>query len=203
MDIFLLLLGFGFVFLGILGSFLPVLPGPFTGWIGLLLLQSTKAVPMSWTFLGITLAIALLIWILDYFIPAIGTKRFGGSKYGVYGTTIGLIIGLFIPIPFGILIGAFFGAFIGELFFDSKDTKRAVKASFGAFLGFLASTTIKFSISVVYVVLFLIKFWEYKGEFFLEKKLRFIFNSISFHFKRFNRIFYNIIRLTCIIHYFL
>ena len=166
MDIFLLLLGFGFVCLGIIGSFLPILPGPLTGWIGLLVLHLTKAVSMNWTFLGITLAIALLIWILDYFIPAIGTKRFGGSKYGVYGTTIGLIIGIFIPVPFGILIGAFFGALLGELMFDSRDTKRAVKASFGAFLGFLASTTIKFSISVVYVVLFLMKFWEYKSEFF-------------------------------------
>ena len=166
MDIFLVLLGFLFVCLGIVGSFLPILPGPLTSWIGLLLLYMTKAVPLDWTFLGITLAIALLIWIFDYFIPAIGTKRFGGSKYGIYGTTIGLIIGLLSPIPFGILLGAFFGAFFGELLYDKKDTSRALKASFGAFVGFLASATIKFSIATVYVILFLIKFWEYKGEFF-------------------------------------
>lgn len=167
MDIFLLLLGFIFVFLGIIGSFLPILPGPLTGWFGLLLLHLTKIVPMDWTFLGVTLGVAILIWILDYFIPAMGTKRFGGSKYGVYGTTIGLFIGFFfIPIPFGILIGAFFGALIGELLFDSKDTNRAIKASFGAFLGFLASATIKFSIAVVYLVLFVITFWEYKSVFF-------------------------------------
>jgi uncharacterized protein YqgC (DUF456 family) len=166
MDIFLLIVGFVFVILGIIGSFLPILPGPLTGWIGLLLLYMTKIVPLDWTFLAITLAIALLIWVLDYFIPAIGTKRFGGTKYGVYGTTIGLIVGLLSPIPFGMLLGAFFGAFFGELLYDSKDTNRALKASFGAFIGFLASATIKFSIATVYVVLFLIKFWEYKGEFF-------------------------------------
>ena len=166
MDIFLLLLGFVCVCLGIIGSFLPVLPGPLTSWVGLLLLHSTKIFPMDWTFLGVTLAIALLIWILDYFIPAIGTKRFGGTRYGVYGTTIGLLIGLLSPIPFGMLIGAFLGAFIGEMIYDSKDTNRALKASFGAFLGFLASATIKFSISAVYFVLFLIQFWEFKGEFF-------------------------------------
>lgn len=166
MDIFLLLIGFSFVCLGIIGSFLPILPGPLTSWVGLLILHSTKIIPMDWNFLGITLGIAVAIWILDYFIPAIGTKRFGGSKYGVYGTTIGLIIGLLSPIPFGMLLGAFFGAFIGELFFDSKDTNRALKASFGAFLGFLASTTIKFSISAVYFVLFIIQFWEFKNAFF-------------------------------------
>ena len=136
MDIFLVILGFIFACLGIIGSFLPVLPGPITSWVGLLLLHLTKAVPQNWTFLGITLAIAVIIFFLDYFIPAMGTKRFGGTKYGVYGTTIGLIIGLLSPIPFGILIGAFVGALVGELIYDSKDTNRAIKASFGAFLGF-------------------------------------------------------------------
>lgn len=166
MDIFLLLLGFVFVCLGIIGSFLPVLPGPLTSWVGLLLLHSTKIFTMDLTFLGFTLAIALLIWILDYFIPAMGTKRFGGTRYGVYGTTIGLLIGLLSPIPFGVLIGAFLGAFIGEMIYDSKDTNRALKASFGAFFGFLASATIKFSIAAVYFVLFLIQFWEFKEAFF-------------------------------------
>lgn len=166
MDIFLLILGFVFVILGIIGSFLPILPGPLTSWIGLLFLYMTKIIPIDYHFLGITLAIAILIWILDYFIPAIGTKRFGGTKYGVYGTTIGLVIGLLSPITFGMLLGAFFGAFIGELMYDSKNTNRALKASFGAFIGFLASATIKFSIATVYVVLFLRKFWEYKSEFF-------------------------------------
>ncbi|WBX70782.1 DUF456 domain-containing protein [Tenacibaculum retecalamus] len=165
MDIFLAVLGFCFVCLGIIGSFLPVLPGPITSWIGLLLLHLTNAVPQNWTFLGITLVIAIIIFILDYFIPAMGTKRFGGTKYGVYGTTIGLIIGLLSPIPFGILIGAFLGALIGELIYDSKDTNRAIKASFGALLGFLTSATIKFSIAIVYFVLFFTTLWEYKSSF--------------------------------------
>lgn len=166
MDLFLLILGFTLVLLGVIGSFLPVLPGPLTGWLGLLVLHLTSVVPENWVFLGITLAIAILIWVLDYMIPAIGTKRFGGSKYGVYGTTIGLIIGLLTPIPFGILIGAFLGALLGELLYDSKDTNRAIKASFGSFIGLLASATIKFSVATVYVILFLMKFWKYKSFFF-------------------------------------
>ena len=166
MDLFLLTIGFLFVMLGLIGSFLPVLPGPLTSWLGLLILYFTSIVPMNYTFLGITLAIAILIWILDYIIPAIGTKRFGGSKYGVYGTTIGLLIGLFSPIPFGILIGAFLGAFIGEILHDKTNTKRAFKASIGSLLGLITSTTIKFSVALVYAFLFFVKIWEYNGEFF-------------------------------------
>lgn len=166
MDIFLLTIGFLFVLLGIIGSFLPVLPGPLTSWLGLLILYFTSIVPMNYTFLGITLAIAILIWILDYIIPAIGTKRFGGSKYGVYGTTIGLLIGLFSPIPLGILLGAFLGAFIGEMLHDKTNTKRAFRASIGSLLGLITSATIKFTVAVVYAVLFFMKVWEYNGEFF-------------------------------------
>ena len=165
MDIFLAIIGFCFVCLGIIGAFLPVLPGPITSWIGLLLLHLTKVIPQDWWFLGITLAIAIIIFILDYFIPAMGAKRFVGTKYGVYGTTIGLIIGLLSPIPFGIIIGAFLGALIGELIYDSKDTNRALKASFGALLGFITSATIKFSIAVVYFVLFFTTLWEYRNAF--------------------------------------
>jgi uncharacterized protein YqgC (DUF456 family) len=165
MDLFLLIIGFLMVLLGVLGSFLPILPGPLTGWLGLLIIHFTSVIPMNYIFLGITFGVAMIIWILDYIIPAMGTKHFGGSKYGVYGTTIGLLIGLVSPIPFGILIGAFLGAFIGELLFDRKDTNSAIKASFGSFIGLLASATIKFSIAFVYVILFLMKFWEYKEEF--------------------------------------
>ncbi|MCK5677905.1 MAG: DUF456 domain-containing protein [Flavobacteriaceae bacterium] len=155
MDIFLLTIGFLLSLIGIAGSFLPVLPGPFTGWLGLLLLHLTSVIPMSYIFLGITLAISIIIWVLDYIIPSIGTKKFGGSRWGAIGTTIGLIIGLISPIPLGFIIGAFLGALIGELLYNSKNIKRAFKAAFGSFIGFLASTTLKFIVSLIFLGLFL------------------------------------------------
>lgn len=93
MEIFLVLLALLLMILGILGSFLPVLPGPLTSWIGLLVLHFTDGIELSTTFLIVTLVFAVFIYILDYIIPAIGTKRFGGSKAGMIGTTLGLIIG--------------------------------------------------------------------------------------------------------------
>lgn len=161
MDIFLTILGFLLTLLGIAGSFLPVLPGPITGWAGLLLLHLTKAVPMNYTFLGITLAIAIIIWVLDYIIPSMGTKKYGGTKYGAIGTTVGMIIGFLIPIPLGFIIGAFAGAFIGELIHDHMDFNKAIKGAIGSFLGFLASTTLKFMISLIFTGLFIYKTVQY------------------------------------------
>ena len=142
--------------LGILGSFLPILPGPLTSWVGLLILHFTKAVSMNWTFLIITFCIALGIWILDYIIPAVGTKRFGGSKAGIIGTSLGLIVGLLSPIPGGIIIGPFLGALIGELI-NKSEFNKALKAALGSFLGFLASTFIKFLVAIIYFGFFIIK----------------------------------------------
>ena len=161
MDIFLTILAAFFVILGIIGSFLPILPGPLTSWIGLLIFHLTEVVPMNWTFLGLTLFVAITIWILDYIIPAMGTKRFGGSKAGMIGTSIGLIVGLLAPIPGGIIIGPFVGALIGELI-NKSEFDKALKAAFGSFLGFLASTFIKFIVALVFLGLFIVKVVEYQ-----------------------------------------
>ena len=151
--------------LGIVGSFLPILPGPLTSWMGLLVLKFTEAIPISNTFLIITLIIAVGIWLLDYIIPAMGTKRFGGSKAGMIGTTIGLIVGILTPIPFGIVIGPFLGALIGELSHDNN-VNKATKAAFGSFLGFIASTFLKFIVAMVFLGFFLVKLFEHGNNLF-------------------------------------
>jgi len=161
MDILLFSIAASLMVLGIIGSFLPVLPGPLTSWVGLLLLYLMPKIEVSLGTLITTLIIAVLIWILDYFIPALGTKKFGGTKAGMIGTTIGLLIGLFSPIPGGMLIGAFLGAFVGELI-NKADSKTALKAAFGSLLGFLTSAFIKFVVAVIYLGLFMSIIWDHK-----------------------------------------
>ena len=105
------------------------------------------------------------MYILDYIIPALVTKKFGGSKYGIIGTTIGLIVGLIFLGPFGIIIGPFIGALTGELIYDNQNSNRALKAAFGSLIGFLFSTGLKFIVSIIYAGLFLSKIWEMKSNF--------------------------------------
>lgn len=148
---------------GIFGSFLPVLPGPPISWIGLLLLVLTKAIPNDWWFLGITFLVAAIVFALDYLIPAIGTRKFGGSKAGMAGTVIGLLVAILFPILgiFGIIIWPFIGALIGELI-NKADNKTALKAAFGSFVGFLTGTFLKFVVTIIYLGLFIAKTWDYK-----------------------------------------
>lgn len=165
MDILLLAIGFCCMIIGILGSFLPVLPGTPISYVGLLLLYWTDAVPMNYWVLGIAGIVMLVVSILDYAIPAQGTKRFGGSKYGIWGTNIGLVVGIFTPIPFGFVVGPFVGALIGELIYNSSDHKRAVKAATGSFIGFLASSFMKFVVCVAFLGIFAGVAWKYRAGF--------------------------------------
>ncbi len=160
MDIFLLIIGFFFTISGIIGAFLPVLPGPILGWIGLLLLHLTKVIKTDWTFLGITLLVSIVIMVLDYIIPAMGTKKYGGTKYGVYGSMIGLFIGIIFGGVIGIILGPFFGALIGEYLYDSTNTDRALRAAYGSFIGFVFSTGLKFAVSLTFFVLFVRNVWQ-------------------------------------------
>ena len=167
MDIVLLLLGFILMMIGIFGSFLPVLPGPPFSWLGLLVLYLTSAIPNDWWFLGITFVIALVVFAMDYVIPAVGTRKFGGSRAGMIGTTIGLLIAILFPFLglFGIVIWPFVGALIGELI-NKADQKTALKAAFGSFIGFLTGTFLKFLVAVIYLGLFISTAWDYRAALF-------------------------------------
>ena len=131
MDIALLILGGLLIMLGMAGSFLPIIPGPLTSWFGLLSLHYTTKVEQDWHFLGWTLAVALIVMALDYFIPIWGTKAFGGTKAGAIGATVGLVVG-----------------------------KTALKAALGSFLGFLSGVLLKFIVSFIYLLFFASTAWK-------------------------------------------
>lgn len=161
MDIALYIITFIFLLAGIAGSVLPVLPGPPLGWIGLLFFSFTSTAGFSTSFLIWTAVVAALITALDYFIPIWGTKKFGGTKAGIRGSTIGLLVGLFFA-PFGfisIIIGPMIGAFIGEMTVD-RDTTKAMKSAVGSFIGFLLGTGLKliYGVWALYVVIG--DFWD-------------------------------------------
>lgn len=141
MDIFWLIVAILLMLVGIAGSFLPVLPGPPLSYAALWVMQLRSEPPFTLTFLLIMLGVTLVVTLLDYWVPIYGTKRFGGTKYGIWGCTIGLLAGLFFP-PWGIILGPFVGALLGELA-GNANADHAFKAALGSFLGFLFGTLLK------------------------------------------------------------
>jgi len=149
MDIFLIILAGIFLIIGLLGAVIPILPGLPFSYIGLLLLHFSSKIEFSLIFLIAWLVIVIILQVLDNVLPAWGAKKFGGSKWGVWGSFIGLFIGMFFG-PIGIFVGPFVGAIIGEMLYG-KQSEEAIKAGFGTFIGLFVSTIAKLIVSGLFI----------------------------------------------------
>jgi len=112
--------------------------------------------PFSWLFWTIQGLFILLLFIADYIANMIGVKKFGGSKAGIWGSTIGIIVGPFIIPVMGILIGPFLGAIIAEFAVNKKEWKEAVKIGIGSVIGFISSVITKGIIQAFMIGYFLV-----------------------------------------------
>lgn len=158
MDLVWIIISGTLILAGIIGCIIPGIPGPPISYIGLLLLQLKSTPPFSARFLAIWAVITIGVTVLDYIVPAYGTKKFGGSSYGMWGSIIGLFFGIFFFPPFGIIVGAFAGAVIGEMI-NGKEFNNALRSGFGSFLGFIAGTIMKLAVSFFMAYYYIVSFF--------------------------------------------
>ena len=154
MDLFFIILGFICIIVGVLGSFLPLLPGVPLAWLSLVFLKLGNVTHYSWWILGLFGGIVLLTFVIDYFLALWGVRKFGGSRYGMIGAGLGLLIGSFLYPPFGIILGPFIGAFLGEMLKNTNQGKKALKAAIGSTLGFLLGVVFKISVSIAFAFVY-------------------------------------------------
>ena len=143
--------------LGILGTFIPVLPGLLLSLCGLLIYKFGTDATLDMVYIWIFVFLTAVSVILNYVIPARTNRKYGGTRWGSVGSVIGTLVGMFfIPVPFGFLIGMFLGVFVGELLHDASDKKKAWNSTKGAFIGFLYGTGFNFMVGLAMflVVLF-------------------------------------------------
>ena len=148
MDTFLIISGIILLLAGIAGCIFPFLPGPPLAYGSLILLQISTYKPFTENLLVIWALVTTAVVIADYYIPIWGTKKFGGTKGGVWGATVGLIVGIFFFPPLGLIVGPFIGAFAGEII-NKQDSNKAFRSAIGSFIGFVAGTLMKLGITVV------------------------------------------------------
>jgi len=152
-EFLLIVLAALLLLIGLIGCILPVIPGPPISFVGLLVLEATEKVDFSNNLLLLMFALATIVTVLDYIIPVWGTKKFGGTRAGVIGSTLGLIFGLIFFPPIGIIIGPFAGAIIGEMI-QKDDFNNALKSGIGSFIGFLLGTGMKLVVSSIMIYYF-------------------------------------------------
>ena len=156
MDILFITISSLLIIIGIIGSIVPIIPGPPIAFCGLLLVHFTSKHPFTVEFLIFFGVLSVLSAIIDKLLPIYATKKFNGSKKGIWGSAIGLIIGLVVFPPLGIIIGPMVGAFIGEIT-DGKTSNNAIKPAFGSFIGFLSSIFLRFALSLIIAYYFVVE----------------------------------------------
>lgn len=148
--------------IGLLGTFIPVLPSTAIGWIAMLILYLISDHALSGTTMIWVTVAAVVVQLLDFILPLWGVKIFGGTKKGVRGATIGLIVAAvwsFTPLTFlfpgflAILIFPIIGAFVAEMAAEGGDLSKAVGGAMGSLLGFFLTVGFKFALIVWYLYL--------------------------------------------------
>ena len=161
MELFFIIIVILLLFIGVIGSFFPAIPGPPISY-GALLLSHFYIYPLKdKADLYLWALIVVIVTILDFWVQIYGVKKFGGGKRAVNGSILGLIIGIFFIPGIGLIIGPFLGAFIGALLDYSEaktegvNVNNAVKIALGAFAGFLLGTLLKLIVSlyIIYIII--------------------------------------------------
>lgn len=159
MDIFLSICALLLVFVGIVGCIVPIIPGVVLSYAGLLCAWCTSYSGLSSAAVWVWLAVTVAVSAADYFLPGWMTQRFGGSRAGAVGATVGVVAGLFF-MPWGVVLGPFVGAVVGELLHDHSDTARAFRIGFGSFLAFIVGTGLKLAAAIGMFVLVVVDIWN-------------------------------------------
>jgi uncharacterized protein YqgC (DUF456 family) len=149
------MLAFVLLIIGIVGAVVPALPGPPLSFIGLLLVHWSGYGGFSSEFLWVWAGITVFLTVMDYILPSLLARRFGGSRFAAIGSLVGLVIGIFLFPPWGMIAGTFFGALAGELIHNRENKVQAFKAAWGALLAFIVGSGAKLianSIMLFYAV---------------------------------------------------
>ena len=152
MSILILILSCTLLSLGMLSTFIPILPGTFIAWLGVflhkLVLMDESSIP--WTFVFAAAALTLLAQLLDILLTWWGARRFGASWVGAAGAILGGTVGtLFFSLP-GLILGPVIGAIAFEILND-RSFREAGRAGFGTIVGGLAAFGLKFAFTLIIV----------------------------------------------------
>ena len=140
---------------GLLGVFVPIVPGTILSFVGLICVFCTTESTISIGTLILWGVVSLVVILLDYILPGYFSKLFGGTKAGITGATVGTIVGIFFGVP-GIIQGPLFGAIAGEMIVSKVPLERAFKVGMGSMLSFFVGTGIKL-VAAVYMLYYIVK----------------------------------------------
>lgn len=146
-----------FFIIGFIGLVYPIIPSVlfiFGGFVIYGLFFSFSDLP--WWFWTIQVLFVVLLFSADALANAFGVRKFGASKAGFWGSTLGLVLGPFLIPIVGIVIGPFIGAIAAELLINRSGFKQSIRSGIGSVVGFITSVFTKGILQTVMIILFFV-----------------------------------------------
>lgn len=145
----------GLLLVGLAGVIVPLLPGTTLILVAVIVHKLILPTDLSWVAIGFVALFWLLSVIADFAGVLLGTRWFGGSKWGMAGASGGAVVGMFFSLP-ALLLGTIFGAMAAEKWVAKKSGGDSLRAGVGAATGFVISTVARLACAVVMIALFLV-----------------------------------------------
>jgi uncharacterized protein YqgC (DUF456 family) len=151
-----IVLGLTFVvmFIGLVGTVLPVLPGTiliFAAALVYALLDGFQTI--GWVTLTVLGLLAAGATTADLWATSVGAKAGGASGWSILTGMLGGFVGLLVFNLPGSIIGAMLGLFVVEVL-RVHDWRKALKSGGGWLLGWLLSVILELGIGLIMIVIF-------------------------------------------------
>ena len=138
---------------GFIGSIVPLLPGT-TLMLGAVLLQKWLLPDtLPWTAVAWIAVAWLLSVAADFLCTILGTRLFGGTKWGMAGASGGALAGMFFSLP-ALLLGTMLGAVLAEKWGAKRTSAESLRAGAGAAVGFFLGTFARFACAMAILMLY-------------------------------------------------
>lgn len=143
------------MFVGVVGVVVPLLPGTTLILVGAVIHKLILPGDLSWLVIGFIALFWALSILADIGGVILGTRWFGGSKWGMAGASGGALVGVFFSLP-ALILGTILGAMAAEKLVAKKTDQQALRSGFGAATGFVISTVARLACAGVMIGLFLV-----------------------------------------------
>lgn len=139
---------------GVVGTVLPVIPGPaliFGAALVYALIEGFQAV--GWPTVLVLGILAVVAATADIWATSIGAKVGGASFWSIVAGLLGGLVGLVLFTLPGAIIGAILGVLLSEMV-RVRNLRQALKAGSGWAIGWLLSTVLQLGIGLIMVAIF-------------------------------------------------
>jgi uncharacterized protein YqgC (DUF456 family) len=140
---------------GLAGTVVPLLPGTTLILLGAIVHRLMLPADISWTAVGWIFVFWVFSILADIGGVLVGTRLFGGTKWGMTGASGGALVGMFFSLP-ALILGTIFGAVAAEKLIAKRSGQDELRAGVGAATGFVISTFARLACAVVMIGLFVL-----------------------------------------------